>query len=97
MEIQWHRGARHDLEEAAEYYERRREGLGAQFLTEVESAIGLIQQFPNGWPQMTQKTRRVRTRRFPYGIVYQIRGNSITILAVMHLARSPGYWRKREE
>jgi hypothetical protein len=34
-------------------------------------------------------------KRFPYGIVYQIRGDEISIVAVAHLHRQPGYWSER--
>jgi plasmid stabilization system protein ParE len=97
MQINWHRHARVELEDAAEYYEVRKAGLGQEFIAEVEHVIELIRQSPNGWPRMTDNSRRCRTRRFPYGIVYQLHGDAITILAVMHLARAPGYWTNREE
>ena len=96
MRIEWHRRARVELEEAAEYYELRKEGLGREFIDEVEHVTELIRSFPGGWPQMTPKSRRCRTRRFPYGVVYQFHDESITILAVMHLARGPGDWPSRE-
>jgi toxin ParE1/3/4 len=39
--------------------------------------------------------RRVLANRFPYGIPYAPRPNTIYILAVMHLKRRPDYWRDR--
>ncbi|WP_424204564.1 hypothetical protein [Sulfuricaulis sp.] len=32
---------------------------------------------------------------FPYGIIYRVRFDVIEIIAVMHLRRSPGYWKQR--
>ena len=34
-------------------------------------------------------------RRFPFGILYRVDPDEIVILAVMHLARQPDYWRDR--
>ncbi len=33
--------------------------------------------------------------RFPYGVVYTVRGADLVIIAVMHLRRKPGYWQGR--
>jgi hypothetical protein len=38
---------------------------------------------------------RCRVNRFPYGLVYEVSGEEIVIVAVMHLHRRPGYWRDR--
>ena len=35
------------------------------------------------------------SRRFPYGVIYQIEGGQILIIAVMQLNRKPDYWEKR--
>jgi len=39
--------------------------------------------------------RRRLIRRFPFGILYRIEPEEIVIVAVAHLLRKPGYWRKR--
>ena len=35
-----------ELKEAIEFYEAAREGLGAEFLTEIESTVSLIEAHP---------------------------------------------------
>lgn len=97
MEIQWHRSAAEELELAAEYYASERAGLGEEFLAEVNHAVKMLCDFPNAWPRVTLQSRRIRTRRFPYGLVYQLQADQIVILAVMHLRRKPGYWQDRED
>ncbi len=54
-------------------------------LLETGKALHRIQDFPRAWPRMSKRSRRCRLTRFPYGLVYQIRGDVILIVAVMHL------------
>jgi len=44
---------------------------------------------------MGKNTRRCRTKRFPYGLIYRCKGDEILIVAVAHLHRRPGYWHDR--
>src|SRR5262249_38342912 len=87
--------ARDELDEAAAYYEKQREGLGEQFAEEVENTLQRILHHPQVWTKLAENTRRCRTNRFPYGVVYQVRGEDIVVVAVMHLRRKPGYWKDR--
>ena len=82
-----------ELAEAAEYYESKQRGLGADFLHEVETAIGRIMLHPEAWMKLSPNTRRCRTHRFPHGVIYQIRGNEVLIVSVMDLRRRPNSWR----
>ena len=34
-------------------------------------------------------------RQFPYTLVYRVQGEVITVIAVAHQSRQPGYWAKR--
>jgi hypothetical protein len=78
-----------------EYYNIESQGLGDQFLLEVLSSLERIKQFPQAWHPFTQNSRRCQTRRFPYGISYQILESEILIVAVAHLHRRPGFWLDR--
>jgi plasmid stabilization system protein ParE len=81
-----------ELKEAMEFYQSAREGLGAEFLQEVEAATKLIESFPLAWRPLSPRTRRCRTHRFPYGLFYQIRSDEILIVSVMDLRRDPKRW-----
>ena len=92
----FHRLAEIELNEAAEYYERERSGLGRAFLNEIERAIHSILEHPEGSPLVAETVRRKLVRRFPYGILYSVRKDGIRILAIMNLKRRPFYWRGRK-
>lgn len=81
-----------ELKEAMEFYESAREGLGAEFLAEVEATTNLIESFPLAWTSLSSRTRRCRTHRFPYGLFYQVRRDEILIVSVMDLRRDPKRW-----
>ncbi|MEA3467381.1 MAG: hypothetical protein U9R57_04045, partial [Thermodesulfobacteriota bacterium] len=71
--------------------------LGSEFLNEVEAAIERILQFSEAWSNLSHRTRRCFTNRFPYGLIYQTQKNHIRIIAVAHSHRHPKYWVDRSE
>ena len=83
-----------ELREAAIYYEQKESGLGHGFLDEIDAALDRILRFPYAWHPMSRRTRRCRTHRFPFGLLYQIRADGILITAVMDLRRDPQRWRE---
>ena len=83
-----------ELKEATLYYEQQETGLGAAFLDEIDAAVERILANPNAWHPLSARTRRCRTHRFPFGLLYQIRSDEILITAVMDLRRDPKRWRE---
>ena len=73
----------------------RARGSLFEFAAEVKRTIERIVQFPEAWAPLSKRTRRCRTNRFPYGVVYQVREEFILIVAVMHLRRHPDSWQSR--
>ena len=92
MKARFNSAAERELQEALEFYEAVKNGLGARFLDEVEAATARIVAHPEAWTRMSPRTRRCRTRRFPYGLFYQIRHDEILIVSVMDLRRDPKRW-----
>lgn len=95
MDIKYLAPAEAELLEAVAYYNSQSEGLGYEFAAEVKRTIGRIVQYPEAWTQLSNRTRRCRTNRFPYGVIYQIRSETLLIVAVMHLSRHPQSWQDR--
>lgn len=95
MNITFLYSAEIEFVEAISFYNKQSEGLGYEFAAEVKRTIGRIANYPEAWTPLSKRTRRCRTNRFPYGIVYQIREDTILIVGVMHLHRHPENWRSR--
>lgn len=92
MKIRFAAPARLELTEAFDYYEAAQPGLGEDFLREIEVCMELIRQWPEGWTSLSAKLRRCRTKRFPFGLLYEIRSDHIAIVAVADLRRDPQRW-----
>jgi len=92
----FHHLAEIELNDAAEYYEKERSGLGVAFLGEVERAIEYVLQYPEGSPLVAETVRRKLIRRFPYSLLYSIHTDCIRILTMMNQKRRPFYWRGRK-
>ena len=95
MKIDFLAPAESEFKEAIAYYNMQSEGLGFEFAAEVKRTLERIIQHPKAWSPLSKRTRRCRTNRFPYGVIYQIRGETILIVAIMHLSRDPQTWKSR--
>lgn len=94
--VWFHPQAEKEFNEAINYYEQKEQGLGADFAIEVQSAIGRMTALPEAWPVVEGEIRRTLVRRFPYGVLYSVEPQGIFVIAIMHLNRSPEYWKNRE-
>ena len=95
MEIKFLAPAENEFLDAISYYNMQSEGLGYEFAAEVKKTIERIIQYPEAWAKLSKRTRRCRTNRFPYGVIYQVREEILLIVAVMHLGREPQGWKSR--
>jgi toxin ParE1/3/4 len=84
--------ANKELELALKYYEEAQSGLGAKFLDELAATIDRILAMPAAWKSISPRTRRCLFHRFPFGVIYQIRGEEILVVSVMDLRRDPRRW-----
>ena len=93
--VSFHELAELELNDAAVFFEMKREGLGLRFLAAVEAAVAHIQEHPEASPIIIQNVRRKVLRRFPYSVMYSIKPDRIRILAIANQRRRPFYWRSR--
>jgi plasmid stabilization system protein ParE len=82
-----------ELIEATLSYEKKVNGLGANFLDEIDATVARILSNPHAWHPLSKRARRCRTHRFPFGLIYQIRADEILILSVMDLRKDPTTWK----
>ena len=96
MRVVFHDEARAELLAAAEWYERRRKGLGDDLLAEVTRAVEAVAESPETWPPWTRAlregVRRFLLTRFPFSLVFVIREDYVLVVAVAHSKRTPRYW-----
>ena len=85
--------------EAAQYYLREAPpGVAEAFITAVESAADGILAAPTQWRIIEEPgIRRYVLRRFPFVLYYvwEAEQERVTVYAVMHCSREPGYWKHR--
>jgi plasmid stabilization system protein ParE len=82
-----------ELLDAITWYNEENAGLGFEFAAEIAHTIERIVDNPSAWAPLSPRTRRCRTNRFPYSVIYQIRSETILIVSVMHMKRHPESWR----
>jgi hypothetical protein len=84
-----------DLDEAASWYNFQREGLGREFLLEVDFALERLIHNPLSYSIIFSPVRRILLKRFPYKILFVLENEEIVILGVVHSKRSTNYLKKR--
>ena len=96
LPLRLHPSAAAEARGAYRWYRQRNPLLAEIFLMEVEKAMEWIAAAPHSWPQYRGSYRRFVLGRFPFSVVYQLRDESLEVLAVAHHRRRPGYWQTRE-
>ena len=91
----FHPDAEEELNTSVDYYEDCQTNLGLEFANEVYKTIQRIIEYPNAWQRLDKDIRRCLTNRFPFGIIYYQKDDTIIILAVMQLNKKPDYWKER--
>jgi hypothetical protein len=93
--------ARTEALDVATLYQEQRPGLGDDFLEDLDKALDAIGANPRAWAQWRgRQARRLGVRqyvmeRYPFTLPFVVREELVTILAVAHTSRRPGYWLKR--
>ena len=91
----FHPAAAQEAESAYDWYVVRNPWAAQGFREELRHAIDAVSENPGTWPRHGVRGRRYVFPRFPFSLVYVVRGDQVEILAVAHSRRRPGYWRLR--
>ncbi|MBI3901714.1 MAG: type II toxin-antitoxin system RelE/ParE family toxin [Nitrosomonadales bacterium] len=94
-QVVFRKQARRELDEAGDWYEKERAGLGMEFLAEIQNLTQRIANTPEQFPALYRDVRKAVARRFPYCIYFRERNQRIVVLAVFHSARNPAVWQQR--
>ena len=84
-----------EIEGADQWYRQHSEDAAVDFVAEVWDAVRSICKAPHRWPDYLHGTRRYLLGRFPFFIVYLEAAELVSIVAIAHSKRKPGYWKKR--
>jgi len=95
MTVTFHPEAEKEFNDAIDYYEAIRSGLGYDFSIEIYTAVQRSVSLPKTWPILVGEIRRSLVKRFPYAVLYAEEDDGISIIAIMHLHRHPDYWKDR--
>ena len=87
--------AEEEMNEASSFYETASDGLGIDFLADVQLGIDRLCEHPYLGPTVGQGLRRMLLHRFPFSLIYSVEPDAILIVAVAHHGRRPGYWKTR--
>lgn len=70
--------------------------LGNAFIDEFERALALLCANPELGALWRNRRRRFPLRKFPFSVIYYIRGEELRVVALAHHRRSPAYWAGRK-
>lgn len=86
-----------DISSAVLWYEKQKEGLGLEFVSDVNDTIERLAETAFFF-RIRYKRKNVRwtyPRRFPYRICFYIEQDSVHVFAIIHAARHNREWEKR--
>jgi plasmid stabilization system protein ParE len=90
--------AKRELIEATAWYRERSADVAERFAAEVRQVIAHLERFPSTGsyvPGLTDPdVRRLPVHNFPYHVVFIRLSGHISVLAIAHDRRRPGYWNR---
>ncbi len=80
-----------DLRRGFRFYEKQEEGLGSYFLDTLYSDIDSLRLYAGIHPFHFGKFLRLLSKRFPFAVYYEMRGDNVLVRAVLDLRRNPDW------
>lgn len=91
MDVIYHPLVKRDVSEALKYYTDISTRLADEFQAEVREIISQAADNPLRFHPTQRGFRRANLRRFPYHILYEVRGECLRVMHVRHHKRHPDY------
>ncbi len=96
MQLILHPAARLELDAALQWSKTAfGSRTAARLRRRFEQAGQLLLREPELGATLAGQARKFPLRQFPYTLVYRVQGEVITVIAVAHQSREPGYWANR--
>jgi len=95
LSVLFHPDAVEEAQAARQWYLARSPSAADSFLAELDRGVESVVLAPERWPLFVHGARRYLFQRFPFQLIYRVKGDRIEILAVAHGRRRPGYWKIR--
>jgi plasmid stabilization system protein ParE len=88
--------AQAELDAAVGYYaEHASQRVAEAFLQDVQHTRQRLTEHPEIGLVLSKRLRVLHLRHFPYSLIYRLSADTITIQAVAHQRRRPGFWSGR--
>ncbi len=92
LPVVYRRKVGRDLAGGYAWYNGQRDGLGEEFLGEVNATFDAVERFPEIFARVHGEVRRAVISRFPFAVFYRIEARRVVVLTVLHTARDPKLW-----
>lgn len=88
MRLRWSAGAVHDLENIADHLFEKTPQHGPRLLREIFDAAAALTTFPNrGRSGKKAGTRELVVSSLPYVVIYQVSGEFVYVVRILHGAQ----------
>ena len=87
--------AQAEFDDAFDYYDQRRAGLGVAFVAKVQEVFDRIAANPRIHAVVFADIRKAVVSKFPYCVYYREEQDVVRVLSVFHTSRDPSVWQSR--
>ncbi len=65
----------------------QRSGLGAEFIEELSQLVASLANNALLYADLFEGVRRAFARRFPFAVCFQIHGDEVVVISILHMRR----------
>lgn len=84
FKIELHPEAVLDLEQAFEWYEFKKKGLGKALVLELDKTLEKISLYPQHYQVIDFGLQGALLKRFPYKVIFKLLDTKIVVVAIFH-------------
>ncbi len=89
--------ARREYDDAFDFYESRRAGLGPRFAVRVNEVLTRIGKTPRMHALVRGDVRKAVVTKFPFCVYYRELADRVEVISVFHTSRDPADWQDRAD